>query len=164
MHTHEISRERACELLCYDANTGALTWRVNRGNGVKAGAVAGSLCRGYRRICMAGYRHVFAHRLAWLIATGEWPIGEIDHINGITDDNRMANLRVVTRAGNCQNKRRAQSNNRSGLLGVKVRDRGFEARIKRGGVSTYLGIFDTAEDAHNAYVKAKRMLHAACAI
>lgn len=41
-----------------------------------------------------------AHRLAWLYMTGEHPKGEIDHINGIRDDNKFFNLEDVSKAEN----------------------------------------------------------------
>lgn len=160
MRKPEIPADRVRELLNYEPSTGVLTWRVGRGNGVSAGEPAGYVGRsGYRRIGMSKYRHVAAHRAAWLLHTGNWPPGEVDHINGMPDDNRIVNLRVVDRAGNMQNQRRAPANNRAGFLGVKVRPSGFEARIKRGGVSQYLGIFRSPEAAHAAYVEAKRRLH-----
>lgn len=44
-----------------------------------------------------------AHRLAWLCVHGEWPPYYIDHINGVTTDNRIVNLRAVTPLENSQN-------------------------------------------------------------
>jgi HNH endonuclease len=54
-----------------------------------------------RYINSDGYRVIeideteyFAHDLAWLWMTGEFPKGQIEHINGIKDDNRWCNLRI----------------------------------------------------------------------
>lgn len=55
-------------------------------------------------------KNVRAHRAAWAIMTGEWPKEDIDHINGIRHDNRIANLRDVARVYNCRNQRRKNSN------------------------------------------------------
>jgi hypothetical protein len=125
--------------------------------------VAGSVnpC-GYRQIKID--KHLYrAHRLAWLWMTGAWPIQEqVDHINGIRDDNRWANLRNVSRAANNQNQRRAQSRNLSAqLLGVSRKNAagGFQARIRHEGKEKRLGTFRAAALAHEAYVAAKRKLH-----
>ena len=47
-----------------------------------------------------------ANRLAWFIYYKKWPTNEIDHINGIRDDNRISNLRDITHRENCRNKER----------------------------------------------------------
>ena len=58
-----------------------------------------------------------AHRVCWLLYYGEMPKGQIDHINGIKDDNRISNLRDVTTQENLKNKR-LYKNNKSGFMGV----------------------------------------------
>lgn len=62
-------------------------------------------------------RQFKAHRVAWLLCTGSWPEGEIDHINHVRDDNRIENLRVVTRADNNRN-RRPKINKDTGVVGI----------------------------------------------
>lgn len=47
---------------------------------------------------------MLCHRLAWFLVTGVWPVGIIDHVNGIRDDNRWRNLRHVTAIENNLNK------------------------------------------------------------
>ena len=92
--------------------------------------------------------------------TGAWPKGDIDHINGKRDDNRIANLRDVPRAVNRQNVLRARADNRVGLIGVKASRNGtYEARIGVNGKYLHLGTYRTAEAAHAAYVSAKRQHH-----
>lgn len=44
-----------------------------------------------------------SHRLAWFLYYGEFPCGEIDHINRIKTDNSKANLRIATRKENVNN-------------------------------------------------------------
>lgn len=91
----ELTLERVKELLNYDPETGLFSWNAKRGRCAKL-AVAGSWnSYGYRRITVDG-RGYPAHRLAWLHVHGRWPQGEIDHINGIKHDNRLANLCEAT--------------------------------------------------------------------
>jgi len=154
----DISAQAARDALVYDPTTGAFVWRIARGQ-AKVGFIAGcKLSDGYWCITLHGKQRM-AHRLAWLHFHGAWPVGQIDHINGIRSDNRIKNLRDVTPGINRQNMRRARSNNSTGLLGVSF-DRGrFRALIQVAGVQKHLGCFDTAELAHAAYVYAKRTYH-----
>ena len=103
-----------------------------------------------------------AHRIAWLLYHGTWPTKFIDHINGNRSDNRIENLREADSSINAQNVRVARC--RSGLLGVRIRKGRYEANISVGQRSIYLGRFDTAEEAHSAYVNKKREIHAGCTI
>lgn len=102
-----------------------------------------------------------AHRVAWLFATGSWPNGIIDHINGNGRDNRFDNLRVVTHSQNSQNKYKARADNVSGMLGVscsKYAGR-WVARININGKPKYLGTFGSPEDAHAVYMAEKSANH-----
>lgn len=143
----------------YDPDTGTFTRRSDgRVMGVKAG--------NYGRIQIdLGDQMRYASRLAWLYVHGEWPANQVDHINGDHTDNRIANLRVLSNAENCQNKNRARKDNRSGLLGVswEARNQKWRARIMVNGRSVALGYHDTPEQAHAAYLKAKSSLHPAWA-
>lgn len=102
----------------------------------------------------------------WLIVHGTLPEDEIDHVNGIKDDNRMENLRTVDHQTNMQNLRKALSTNKLGLLGVQARCDGKKwcARIIANGAQHHLGSFDTPELAHEAYLAAKRRLHDGCTL
>jgi hypothetical protein len=96
--------------------------------------------------------------------TGEYPEDDVDHINGIRDDNRYINLRVVTRSVNMQNQRQPRSHYRgrtSKYLGVSFRHERNKwiATINVDGKSRRIGSFDSEEDAHKAYVEAKRKHH-----
>ena len=84
-----------------------------------------------------------AHRIVWLFHYGEWPKGEIDHINGDGRDNRLCNLRDVSHAENCKNMPLA-SNNKSGFRGVHwdKQHSKWRAFIKDNGLSKYIGLFD----------------------
>lgn len=143
--------------LSYDPETGHFTMRVSAGRR-KAGSRAGYADKlGYWKVAING-RWMYAHRLAWALMNGDkWPEGEIDHINGNPSDNRIENLRVVTRSQNVVNAK-FNSANSSGYRGVcVVRRHGkirYQADIRRKGRKAYLGTFDTAEEAHSAYLKA----------
>lgn len=157
----ELTQFRLRQLVHYDPETGVFKWRKATSNRVKAGGVAHSLCsNGYVRIGIDGRRY-HAHRLAWLYVFGSWPAHQIDHLNGQRSDNRIANLRAVTRALNTQNQQRAHADSASGLLGVTYdKSRGkYQAKIYAEGRHRHLGRFATPEAAHAAYLKAKRTLH-----
>lgn len=144
----------------YEPNTGLFHWLVMSGKG-RPETVAGSKhCAGYIQLCYRGHR-VLAHRLAWAFTHGEFPQREIDHINGDRTDNRIANLRDVSRSVNNENLRGARSHNKSGLLGVSRRNwcSTFGAAIRVNGKRYHLGSFSSAEKAHEAYLTAKRRLH-----
>lgn len=157
MNQSKLSAERARELLAYDPETGVLTWRVSKGR-----AKAGSRVQG-RQVEVDGSAYL-GHRLCWLLHFGVWPTNLIDHINGDPSDNRLANLRDATRECNAENRRRARSGSKSGFLGVSPAGVKFQARIHARGRSVYLGVFSKPEEAHQAYLTAKRSLHAGCTI
>lgn len=107
------------EILRYNPDTGIFTWIISVGR-IGSGSIAGTPDRhGYIKI---GINHKIygAHRLAWLYLNGEFPADEIDHINGIRDDNRSDNLRSVTAYVNNRNKK-MPSHNTSGCIGVSCR-------------------------------------------
>lgn len=159
--THSgLTAERARELFEYDSYTGVMTRRVSAPRGRAGSAVGWANRRGYLTVGIA-YRKYLVHRIAWLMTYGRWPSGEVDHVNGIPGDNRIANLRDVSHKTNTENRRRAQSDNSTGLLGVcwdRV-NRKFRATIQTGNRYVTIGRFDTQEEAHAAYVCHKRLLH-----
>jgi len=125
--------------LKYDAETGDLTW-LPRDPSEFATPLA---CKTWNarftgkpalaRLTPEGYRHgrfkwtiYLAHRVIWKMATGEEPV-EIDHINGIRGDNRIANLRSVSVSENRKNMR-ISSMNTSGIQGVRHTPQGWTAK------------------------------------
>jgi hypothetical protein len=112
--------------------------------------------RGYRQGAING-KSLLAHRVAYAIYYAKWPEDEIDHINGNRQDNRIWNLRVVSRQENLQNCA-IKSNNKSGVCGVywDKRRRKWEARIGIGGRSIKLGHFSSLTDAKATRVAASK--------
>lgn len=150
-----ISRLR--ELLEYDALTGSLRWRINRRGTARAGTIAGrTVHTGYREISISRQAHL-AHRVAWAMFHGAWPSLDIDHINLDRQDNRIANLRQATDSQNKANARR-QANSTSGFKGVTWHKRlsKWQAAITIGRKTKYLGVFETAEEAHATYQQAAK--------
>jgi len=161
-----LTADRLRQVLNYDPVTGTFTWAQGMGARAPAGSQAG--CRSGRNspwlvIRIDGVKY-YAHRLAWLHIHGEWPVGVIDHVNGNPADNRIANLRDVPQRVNCENKRAPLANNQVGFLGVSPHGQKFAANICAHGESKYLGRFECAEEAHKAYVHAKRALHEGCVL
>jgi len=93
------------------------------------------------------------------IVNGFWPNELVDHINGITSDNRLCNLRLATKEQNRQNIKNPSS--KSGVLGVtwNKQSNKWQAQIKAGDKNHYLGVFKTIDLAKEAYLNAKRRFH-----
>jgi len=95
-----------------------------------------------------------AHRIVWLMQTGEWP-DVIDHINHVRTDNSWANLRDVAVHDNHYNKS-INTNNTSGYLGVSYMKalKKYRAYVTVDRKSIHLGLFNTPEEAHQARLAA----------
>lgn len=162
----ELTAERLRELLHYEPETGIFLWKKVTGRKAVIGMEPGWIDKdGYRLVSLDGARYR-AHRLAWLYVHGVMPCFDIDHINGQRADNRIANLRDVSRVVNMQNLKKARSDSSSGYLGVERHKASglWLARIKVGGIRKSLGYHKTPEAAHAAYLDAKRKLHEGCTI
>lgn len=142
--------ERLHELFTYDPKDGKLRWK-KRDRGL-TGKVAGGIDpgRGYRRVRVDGVL-VLAHRIIIAMTSGYWPEHEVDHINGMRDDNRLSNLRCVSRSENLRNKRRYKSN-KSGKTGVywHRQHKKWCASVSVGGRSKTIGVFHTRAKAEAA--------------
>lgn len=154
----ELTQDRLKELLHYDSETGVFTWRVSRCS-VKAGDTAGNVNvkTGHRQIWIDRVRY-YAHRLAWLYVCGCWPCDKIDHINGDTDDNRIANLREATQQQNSRN-RKLSCNNTSGYSGVRWHSLTGKWLVQiavPGKGQTHVGLFSDKDEAICARKTAER--------
>lgn len=140
--------ERLREILSYDPETGLLRKKV--GDYVRP-RPTGSIVRGYLRVSVDN-QVLFGHRVIWAIYYGRWPESIIDHANGDKADNRITNLRLATKVQNAQNRKKTVVNT-SGFKGVywhKKAERWYSiGRVS--GKQTYLGLYDTREEAHEAY-------------
>ena len=154
-----LTQARLKELLSYDPDTGHFAWRTKHGK-VRPGDVAG--CPDKRGYLLIGIdRKLYkAHRLAWLYVYGAWPTKALDHIDGCTAHNAIANLREVTQSENMQNIA-ARKNSVSGHKGVswdKAR-KAWVARIKIAYAPRHLGRFACVDEAIAAYKAAAAIFH-----
>jgi len=160
-----ISQADLKAVLCYEPISGMFRWASKR-RGVSSQNRPGTVgLDGYRRIRVLGkaYR---ASRLAWLYVYGVWPQGYVDHIDGDRSHDAISNLRIVDALTNAQNQRRAHRDNQSGqLLGASLSDEGrWVAQITANRKTRHIGTFNTAEEAHQAYLVEKRRVHKGCTI
>ena len=100
-----------------------------------------------------------AHRLAWMYMYGNFPPDEIDHINGVRDDNRIINLRAVSHAENAKNQR-INSTNTSGVTGVSWNKAAqkWKAQVRQDNKTLYFGIYSNFLDAICARKSAEHIL------
>lgn len=173
-----ITKARACEYFNYEPETGLFIVKerpkeefdkagyarhLKRIGRVSGGKKAG----GYVSLVIDG-KYYAAHRIAWLIVYDEWvpyPEYEIDHKNGNRSDNRISNLRKVTKSENQRNSAQ-RVNNTSGVHGVNWKpkynsiegDGRWVARIWNGPRHVYLGSFKSLHEAAIARKAAERAL------
>lgn len=152
-----LTQARLHAKLRYDPDTG-LFWRYTAVGRADLSKPAGSLDNlGYIQIVVDCVRYR-AHRLAWFYVHGVWPTHTLDHEKGVRNDNRIEKLREATNTENCRNGK-LPKHNTSGFKGAtKFRGR-WAARIKVNRKCIHLGMFDTPEQAHEAYCKAAREMH-----
>lgn len=152
-----LTHERLLDIIHYDPETGIFHPRKMRPGLRRSGCLGHVEKNGYRRIMLDRERYQ-ANRLAWFYMTGKWPKFTIDHENLDRDDNAWKNLREATRA---QQQFNQGAKGASGLKGaVWNRFRGYwQSYITIDGRSQFLGRFDTAEDAHEAFMAVARVAH-----
>lgn len=156
--TDRLPPELVRELVNYDPETGVFTLRSSP-KAHCVGNILGAVdAKGYVRFNIQKIS-VAAHRVAWVHQYGYWPRDQIEHVNGVRSDNRIANLRECTNAENRQNIKR-EGYGVSGHVGVH---RGYGgkwvASIGLAGKRVYLGIYDNVDDAIAAYKAAKVGTH-----
>ena len=169
--TKELPIETIRELIDYDEQAGLLTWKLRESKWFKSESRASAWnnrwagkpalntlmipSRGARKGYLGGhilYEKMLAHRVAFAHFHGHWPDLVIDHINGDTSDNRICNLRQATYQQNSMNRERS-ANNTSGYANIQ--------KTKSGRFSVYMsiGVYDTIDQARDAYRSAARHHH-----
>lgn len=135
------------EYLRYNETKGEFTWIKRPNKNIHLHTRAGTKnSAGYRVISLFGKRYL-EHRLAWFYVHGEMPKHEIDHINQIRDDNRISNLRQVTRSENQRNKTRKDSRvDEVGIWWCRRRKR-YIAEITLNGKKVYQKSFTDIDEA-----------------
>ena len=150
-----VTFEQVNQCMQYDAVTGVLSWRLIKSRNCFVGSPAGSVVvdssgKSYRQVKFQR-KNFYAHNLIILIASGNWPVGVVDHIDGNGLNNTLSNLRVVTQVKNCQNMRRSKRN-KSGVTGVfwLANDKRWKAYIGHAGKLVHLGRFKRKDEAIKA--------------
>jgi hypothetical protein len=157
--SHQLTQQALFNLVVYDQKTGVFTWKArplsffeNERSGKTwnarfAGKVIQTKRNGYIFFRIFD-KHYGGHRLAWLYVYGVWPTAHIDHVNGVRDDNRIANLRDVSIAENQKNQK-MRADNKSGVAGVHWarKSRKWYASIRSNGRVFNLGYYANKEDA-----------------
>lgn len=145
-----MDAELARSLWSYDADTGMLQWRVKPRYGMYVGDVAGCPNSNGHLQVTHNRKLYLVHRLVWLMSTGDWPKDQLDHVNGIRDDNRLINLREATHRQNCINRPCHRAGKARFTTYDKVNGRWQAISPKIDGKHKHLGRFDTMELASEA--------------
>lgn len=153
-----LTQERLDELFTYNPLVGLLINRISRNSRAQAGERAGTINeRGYRQVWVDGVKY-YEHRVIWLLVYGTLP-DEIDHKDGVRDNNVLSNLREATRNQNCYNAETPTGI--SSLRGASFDSERsmWRAMIQDDGQRRFLGRYDTAEEAHRVYLAAAENIH-----
>jgi len=142
-----VTQKELKQLIHYNPDTGLFTWLVDCGPGrPNQGDIAGrtqikSCGKSYHDVCINKKRY-YAHRLAWLYMTGEWPVDKVDHDDGNGVNNKWSNLNAATNIQNGQNVRK-RIDNRSGCTGVHLHQSSgkWQVYINENKIRYHLGLF-----------------------
>lgn len=133
-----VTQEFLRDVFEYNAETGELVWRKRRGT-ANAGQVAGYVKADKYRYIRLFSKDYGAHRLIWLYIYGHVP-HEIDHKDRDKTNNRLSNLRPVSRKQNMRNTKEPSS----GFKGAYLMPSGkFKASIWVDGTVVPLGLFSS---------------------
>jgi hypothetical protein len=147
-----MTREKKCKLaiktgFTYNPETGLIYNRF--------GKIITAKTNGYINLYVninKKFYGIGGHQFAWYCVYKEC-VEEIDHVNGLRDDNRICNLRSVTRKQNQWNQTRSK-----GYTWNKNVEK-FQSQIGYNKKVIYLGLFNTEQEAKNAYLQAKQKYH-----
>ena len=159
----KITYEYLSECLSYEPVTGLFTWKErppNHFSTIRAWKSWNTRSKGHSPgyVDAEGYSTfavnrvlLKAHRVAWMLMTKKWPEHDIDHINGIRNDNSFSNLRSASRKENSHNQKR-RSSNTSGCMGVnkRVGTENWRVRISHNGKQIHIGDYPSLEEAVSA--------------
>ena len=160
----ELTAELVRQLLHYEPDTGFVYWKIKHTAKSRVGAPVNSqnsLETNYRTIKLFDMYYRL-HRVIWLWVYGTWPKGVIDHINGIKSDNRLLNLRDVTKTENQLNR----ESHRKGRLMFTSYNSSTEKWManlpstvsKKYNTPRYLGTFITEKEAYEVVVNKMKEL------
>lgn len=144
--------ELACALFRYDPETGRffrkakLSWKRNLIK-VDEKEIVSTNAYGYIEVNFSG-KPCAIHRIIFLMLTGKFPENDVDHLDGNRTNNKLSNLRLVTRKENLRNVG-IRSDNLTGFHGVSLRkDTGkFTVYIDVDGIRYRGGNFLSLKDA-----------------
>ena len=136
------------EFLTYNSEDGLIRWKVKYGK-MSVNSVAGYTSKeGYVRIGFKGKKYL-AHRLAWFLCYGSWPIDLIDHIDGNKSNNTISNLRAATKSLN--------GFNRIKQHGVgRYKNNIWRAYLNHSNKQYHIGYFNSEEKALEAHREFKK--------
>lgn len=153
------SRQELLQLFQYNEDTGHLYWRRAVAN-VPQGAVAGTLsANGYVQISIGSILYK-AHRLIWQYRFGCIPDGsDIDHKDGVRNNNRLSNLRLASVSNNMCNRKKVSKGSKTGIKGLYLTPNGtYYAHVKVAGKRTSR-TFKKQEDAVDWLTSTRKALH-----
>ena|SRR5215472_2841384 len=153
---NDLTADYVRSILDYDPETGIFRWKITLSKRATAGKPAGRSRVGKRnKIGIKGGEYM-AHRLAWLIMTGEWPAQEVDHRDLDPSNNRWTNLREATPSQNQSNRpvRRHSKTKVTGVCWDSIHQNWIAYINKR-----HIGHFRSFDNAANARREAEEHLH-----
>lgn len=164
----KLTQDYIKERFSYNQKTGHLSWK-NRPehdfiskkyqsifNARFANKESGSFCNGYLRT-QIDKKSYFNHLIIWVYVYGRYPEKNIDHIDGNRANNKIENLREVTKLENAKNQK-LYKNNGSGFSGVRF-DKSlnkWRVQIGSGKNRKHIGIFEERDAAIRARQKAEK--------
>ena len=154
-----ITQKELKEILYYNQDTGEFFWKISPRYDVNVGDKAGYNHNGYTRLTIKCKKYL-THRLAWLYVYGEFPTGDIDHIDNNRNNCKINNLRIANKSNNVHN-RKIQANNTSGVKGV-LWSKAAKKWMVRVGINNdrmYFGVWEDLEFAELVAQEARAKYH-----
>jgi hypothetical protein len=157
-----LTQKEIRHMFSYNRHTGILRWKnpLPNSHNIKIGDEAGYInSEGYRKVMIDG-RYYPASHIIWCGEHGYWSENIIDHKDRIRDNNRIKNLREVSRQCNNRNTCIAK-NNTSGIKGVTFHKASSKwlAQIIVNKKMGYLGVYPDFDDAVCARLAAEQCLN-----